>query len=183
MQEIWKDIPGYEGLYQVSNLGRVKSLGRYVKKRYGLMWKKGKVLSAAKDNKGYLVVVLCDNTKRQTFKVHRLVAMVFLENRNNKPQINHIDGNKQNNSVFNLEWCTQPENMTHAWNTGLQKRTHKKNDLKSIKVVQYSLEMQALNEYPSIMEAERQTGIYNASISACCKGKRKRAGGYIWKYA
>lgn len=180
--EVWKDIAGYEGLYQVSNLGRIKSIGRHTRNRYGLMWKPGRVLNAAKDNKGYLTVVLCDNKKRHTFKVHKIVATTFILNPERKPQVNHIDGNKQNNRVDNLEWCSQSENMSHAWETGLQKRTHKKNDLKSIKIAQYSCDMQILNVFPSMMEAERQTGIYNASISRAVRHGGK-AGGFIWKYA
>lgn len=182
MKEIWKDIPEYEGLYQVSNLGRVKSLGRYVKRRGALMWKNGTVLHAGKDNKGYMTVVLYSDGCKKTVKVHRLVALVFVKNIDKKQQINHINGNKADNRVENLEWCSQSENMQHAWQTGLQGRTHKKNDLKSIKIGQYSLDEQLVNVFPSMMEAERQTGINSSSISRSVR-KGCKAGGYIWKYA
>lgn len=179
--EVWKDIPGYEGLYQVSSLGRVRSFGRYVKNRYKMIWRAGKTLKQGKDNKGYMTVVLCAN-KQQTKKVHRLVASAFLPNPENKPQINHINGNKQDNRTDNLEWCSQSENMLHAWATGLQKREHKKNDSRSIKITQYSCDMKKLEVFPSMMEAERKTGIHSASISRAAKHGGK-AGGYIWKYA
>lgn len=181
MEEIWKDVAGYEGLYQVSNLGRVKSFGRYVRNRFGLVWRPGRVLKGGKDNKGYLTVVLCDDKKRHTFKIHKLVARTFVQNLDRKPQVNHIDGNKQNNRVNNLEWCSQSENMAHAWETGLQKRTHKKNDARSIKIAQYTIDMRQVNVFPSMMEAERQTGINNASISRAVRLGGK-AGGYVWKY-
>jgi hypothetical protein len=108
--EIWKDIKDYEGLYQVSNLGKVKSL------KFG----KEKILKPGKSKKGYLAVVLCDNTIRKTFKVHRLIALTFIDNLHNKPQINHINGIKLDNRVDNLEWCTNGENGKHAFDNGLR---------------------------------------------------------------
>lgn len=106
--EIWRDIDGYEGLYQVSNFGRVKS------------FQKGtvRILKPA-INRKWLFVVLCKNGGKKIFKVHRLVAMAFIPNPDGKPQVNHIDGNPQNNHVDNLEWCTPSENMQHALRTGL----------------------------------------------------------------
>lgn len=109
MQEIWKDIKEYEGLYQISNLGNVKSL------------KRNKLLKPIKDKDGYLCVTLYKMCKLKEKKVHRLVAQTFILNPENKPQVNHIDGNKQNNVVNNLEWCTRLENIEHAWKIGLMK--------------------------------------------------------------
>lgn len=108
MQEIWKDIEGYEGLYQVSNFGRIKSLIHYdVENGY----KKKEHIINEWINRGYMSVSLSKNKKHKNFYIHRLVAIAFIENKNNKPFINHIDYNPLNNHVNNLEWCTQKENV------------------------------------------------------------------------
>ena len=124
--EIWKDVVGYEGLYKVSNSGNVKNLERKIPYRYGLRTIPERILKGNENERGYLYVVLYKNTKPQKHKIHRLVAQAFIENPENKKCINHIDGNKQNNSVDNLEWVTHSENMKHAadnklwesWNKG-----------------------------------------------------------------
>ena len=110
-EEIWKDVQGYEGLYQVSNLGRVKSfqLGE------------GTLLNPSLARKGYLCVELRLSGKRKRFRIHRLVAMAFIPNIENKPEVNHINGIKTDNRIENLEWVTHLENISHAWNTGLGK--------------------------------------------------------------
>lgn len=119
MREIWKDIPDYEGLYQVSNLGRVKSLERYVKHLSGSMkLLKERILVIIK-NGGYYRVTLSKNNIKKAKTIHRLIGESFIPNPNNLPFINHIDGNKLNNSVENLEWCTSQENCIHAVYTGL----------------------------------------------------------------
>lgn len=118
MEEIWKDIRGYEGLYQVSNLGRVKSLERMTSQNKHL---KEKLTCLNKLSHGYNNVGLCKQGKTKAFYVHRLVAEAFIPNPENKPQVNHIDGCKTNNKVDNLEWVTQSENMQHAYRTGLLK--------------------------------------------------------------
>lgn len=120
MQETWKDIDDYKGLYQISNLGRVKSLNRVVIKKNGVHHPfKEKILSCEINNKGYIMVALCKNTKIKLFSVHRLVAKAFIPNPNNLSQVNHKDRNKENNHVNNLEWCTQSVNMQHAYKQGL----------------------------------------------------------------
>ena len=113
MEEIWKDIEGYEGLYQISNLGRVKSFPRK-----GTQTKKEKILKEKRDKKGYCFVSL-NNVGAKPYKIHRLVAQAFIPNLENKPQINHIDGDKTNNRIDNLEWCNNSENQIHAYKKGL----------------------------------------------------------------
>lgn len=115
VNRIWKDIPGYEGLYQVSNFGEVKSFYKF---RDG---KKERILKHAINDSGYKIVVLTKNKKPKSLRVHRLVALTFIDNFENKPQVNHIDGNKLNNNINNLEWCTNGENEKHAYKLGLKK--------------------------------------------------------------
>lgn len=120
MNEIWRDIPGYEGIYQVSSTGIVRSLPRYETDRNGKQYqRKGIILQPTLTTTGYYKVKLVKNGKRKDMKIHRLVAMAFLVNTYNKPHINHKDGNPLNNVVDNLEWCTQSENAQHAHDTGL----------------------------------------------------------------
>ena len=115
MQEVWKDIKGYEGLYQVSNLGRARSLDRYVRNgTSNKNIKRGKILKPCATRDGYLQLNLIKNKKKKVSTVHRLVAKAFIVNFENKPCVNHIDGNKQNNNVENLEWVTYSENTIHA---------------------------------------------------------------------
>ena len=120
MDEIWKPIEGYEDLYQVSSYGRVKSNDRTEICKNGLVrFREGKILKPHQNYNGYLWVSLCKNDKRKKNKIHRLVAQAFIPNINNKPQVNHIDGNKHNNNLKNLEWVTSKENMEHAIKKGL----------------------------------------------------------------
>lgn len=179
LEEIWKDVVGYEGLYQVSNLGNVKSLVR------------NKILKPDISNSGYLRLALFKNKVCMKKNIHRLVAEAFIPNPENKPQVNHINGVKTDNKVDNLEWCTRSENQIHAYKTGLQKPSdYQKNIVSKIakdrcskKVNQYDLQGQFIKQWFCMMDAERDCGINNAGISSCCKGKRKQAGGFIWRYA
>ena len=118
--EIWKDVVGYEGLYQVSNLGRVKSVDRYKDNHGTKQLVKEKIKTTRKDKQGYLLLDLYKNNKKKTVRVHRLVAMAFIPNPQNKETVNHIDGNKENNTVENLEWATQKEQNEHIYATGLK---------------------------------------------------------------
>ncbi len=117
-KEIWKDIDGYESVYQISNLGRVRSLRDCNQKP------REKILSPYKSHNGYLQINLVRREKKSTFKLHRLVAQAFIPNPENKPEVNHIDGNKSNNHISNLEWCTHSENMQHAVKSGLVTQKH-----------------------------------------------------------
>ena len=122
MKEIWKDIKGYEGLYQISNIGRVKSLDRIVKSRYdSTSLFKERLLTPQRDTRGYKHVSLRKEGKSKHKRVHRLIALAFIPNPENKPEVNHIDGNKMNNGIDNLEWSTHSENIQHAYQTGLNK--------------------------------------------------------------
>lgn len=120
-QEIWKDVPGYEGYYLVSNLGIVKSLNRTVAIRSGVYGeRKGVILKQVNDKFGYPTVPLYGPRKKARFKIHRLVALAFLDNPENKRTVNHIDGVKDNNRLENLEWATNSENNLHAYKVGLR---------------------------------------------------------------
>jgi hypothetical protein len=117
MIEQWKDIVGYEGLYQVSSLGRIKSVDKVCGKRRGIV--KSKMIAIQDNGNGYFNAALYSNGKMKRIYVHRLVADAFLGKENGKEYVNHIDGNKSNNSLSNLEWCTRSENMKHAYDNGL----------------------------------------------------------------
>ena len=171
MQEIWRDIIGYEGRYQVSDLGNVKSLFRHKK-----------ILKPAKDKDGYLKVVLYKDGERKNFFVHRLVAETFIPNPENKPEVNHDDGNKENCCVSNLYWATKSENMQHAFKNGLHKIIKGSEHVLSRKVNQYDLQGNLIKTWDCIMDIERELGIKTSNICACCKGKRKTLHKYIWQY-
>lgn len=123
MQEIWKDIVGYEGLYQISNLGRIKRLKKLiVLQNGGKYYLEEKILKPGKNSRGYNLVVI----KGKALRIHRLVAETFIPNPENKQQVNHKDGNKNNNRAENLEWCTCKENVNHAIKIGVFKKTCKR---------------------------------------------------------
>lgn len=126
MRELWKDIPGYYGLYRVSSSGRVKSLERVVKMRGVDKYVPERYLKPSQDKDGYLKLDLSKDGKQKGFCVHRLVAQSFIKNQYNKPYINHIDNNPSNNHYLNLEWCTQLENVRHCISQGRKKPTNRK---------------------------------------------------------
>ena len=174
MQEVWKDISGYEGVYQVSNLGRVKSMRKWssVQGRY---CQREKILKQYQSKTGYLQINLKSEGTRKLGLIHRLVAQAFIPNPDNKREVNHINGNKTDNRVENLEWCTSQYNTVHAYKTGLE--THP-----TRKISQYDLRGDLIKEWDSIREAGNTLGIQEANIGACCRGIRKTAGGYAWEY-
>lgn len=187
--EEWKDIEGYEGYYQISSLGRVKSLGRtYKVVRKGSTYNRiirEHIMQLTKNEDGYLRVSLAMEKKKRAFLVHRLVASAFIPNPLNKPCINHLDENKTNNKADNLEWCSVWENSTYG-------NRCKKIGEKSSKtphtwlyksVLQYSLQGILIKEYKSLREAANAVGAKStAGIQSCCVGRLKSSMGYIWKY-
>ena len=180
MNEIWKSVKGYEDYYSVSNLGRVKSNDR---QRLGIGGSirncKGKILKANPNQSGHLLVNLYDNEGRsKKALVHRLVAIAFIENSDNLPCINHKDEDKTNNCVDNLEWCTVAYNNSYS---NLGENLYKATNNYPIGVIQYSLSGEELARFSSYSEAEKNTGVDHGGISACCRGKQKTAGGFIWK--
>lgn len=185
MEEEWKDIKGYEGLYQISNLGRVKSLER---KANHVSGKRNVTERFIKPNTctSYKSVCLSKKGIGKRYPIHRLVAFHFIPNPNNYPCINHKDCDKYNNKDTNLEWCDYSYNPKHAYFHNLRSSPNLnkfgKENHTSKKVVQYTINGHKIGEYGSTREAGRITGINQSCISACARGKRKTSGGYIWKY-
>lgn len=177
MEEIWKDIKGYEGLYQVSNLGRIKSLARYVYYRNGKVYHQDeKILKPCLNNKGYCRVRLTKSTNSKLFFVHRLVAMAFIPNPNNFPQINHKDENKQNNSSNNLEWCTSLYNNNFG-----KKKESNKNERQKKQVFAENIKNGEYLILKSISEGKNY-GFTQQCISNCCLGKQKKHKGFRFRY-
>lgn len=164
--EIWKDVKDYEGLYQVSNLGRVRSL----------KFEKERILKPGINGRGYFYVNLWKNGEYKQYRVHRLVAQAFLTNSNNLPEVNHRDEDKTNNKVENLEWCDRKYN--HNYGTINQRIAEKC----SKQVLQYKKSGEFVKEWKSTMDVQRNLGYAQSSISACCLGKYKSAYGFIWAY-
>lgn len=171
-KEIWKDIKEFEGLYQVSNLGRVKTLNN--KKS-----RKEKIRKIHNDQRGYLIVYLSKNGNGKFYKVHRLVAQTFIENPLNKPQVNHKDECKTNNVWTNLEWVTRKENMNYGTRT--QRATNKILE-HTKKIKQYDLQGNFIKTWNSCHEVEKFFGCPHNSISKCCRGLQNKCCNYIWKY-
>ena len=156
MNEIWVNIPHYKD-YQVSNYGNVRHITN----------KKIHYYKLHKDTRGYIQVPIKKNKKMKMFLVHRLVAEAFIPNPNNYKEINHIDEDKTNNNVDNLQWCDRQYNNDYSL---------------SKPVLQFDKKKLKIAEYKSISEASRQTGINLTQISRCCRNKAKMANGYIWRF-
>jgi len=186
--EVWKAIEGYEGYYEISNLGRVKSLKRQVKTAVGYRTVTERIL-IYQLSYGYPRVVLRRENTDKSFVIHRLIALAFIPNPNSFPIINHINGVRNDYRIENLEWCTYSHNTKHAFETGLHDinpiiKMGKENAIKMrIKVRQLKKKTkESIKIYDSISDASLQTDIPISNIVEVCKGRRKSAGGYSWEY-
>ena len=180
-KEVWRDVKGYEGLYQVSSDGRVKSLERkFIDKIGRERYVKECILKSAIDRYGYPLVSLYAGGKQKMHTVHRLVCEAFHENPDNKPQVNHINEIKTDNRASNLGWATARENSNFGTRN---ERIGKKSAItKSKPIAQYTLNGKLLKVWPSLKEAKRETGFSQGNISLAANGKRKTAYGFRWKY-
>ena len=190
MNEIWRDIPGFEGYYQASTLGRIKSLSRTVTQRLRngdstTVYIEGQIMSQQKSNKGYFRVGLRDGKKKTYHGVHRLVALTFPEicgEYFDGAEVMHLDEDPANNKATNLRWGTHTEN--NNWGTRLNKaRKTLTNRTDQSKVIeQYTITGEFIRTWDSLHEIKRDTNYHRGIISDCCKGKYKQAYGYVWKY-
>lgn len=179
MEEIWVDIKDYEGLYQVSNWGRVKSLERY--DALGRLVEE-KILKEIINSSGHLYVNLCKNGVEKQYYIHRLVAMHFIPNPYNKPEVHHRDHNPENNNVENLVWLTYEEHRAeHPERYETVRKSARKACSKHIN--QFALDGLFVRAWYSAMDIKRELGYDNSAIIKCCKGKLTQAYGSIWKYA
>lgn len=164
MKEIWKDIKEYEGIYQVSNLGKVKRV------------KTNRVLKGCKDKGGYLRVNLSKNSVTSTNTLHRLVAEAFIPNTDNKPEVNHIDEDKTNNRVDNLEWSTRKDNLNYGT------RNKRISKTQSVPIIATNIKTGKSTEFYGTNDCARRLGLYSSNITRVLKGVSKQTGGYKFKY-
>ena len=189
MIEIWKDIKGYENLYQISNMGRVKSLERIIircdNKTQTI---KEKILKTRIGNNGYYTIILSKKGEIKKIDIHRLIAIAFIPNPDNKPCIDHINGDRTDNRIENLRWVTQKENINNPISISKMKNNHHlKNTFGaehplSKPILQFTLDGKLVRKWESAVDIKKELGFNNCHISSCCNGKRKTANGYIWKY-
>lgn len=180
MTEIWKDIKGYEGHYKISNFGRIYSQDQYVPCGNGKGYMRfipGKFLKILTASNGYPSIGLFKNRKVKVFRIHRLIASAFIPNPEDKPHINHKNANKSDNSLENLEWCTQSENMRHMVKMG---RANRASQEKAI--FQIDLNGNLIQEWKSGRLASRELKIGQRNLSKCLRGRAKTAYGFIWKF-
>lgn len=171
--ERWKPIEGYEGLYEISDWGRLKSCinGNNV------------ILKPAKTKSGYLNCILCDGKTKKNYLLHRLVAQAFIPNPKNLPCVNHLTECKTFNHYTALEWVSYKENITYGTLSKRMSEKQTNNPKISRKINQYSLYGEFIREWPSSNEIKRTTGFHRGNITECCLGKRKTAYGFKWSYA
>lgn len=182
MEEIWKDIQGYEGLYQVSDLGNVKSLNWHNSHSEKLL---SPCFYGSEPKYHYYRVGLWKNKKYKLFLVHRLVADAFVPNPDNKPQVNHIDGVKTNNNASNLEWVTRSENQQHALKMGLRERNPIGKGCRNITakpVIQYNRDGEFIKLWFCMTDAAKALNVTRQNISRCAHGKQTTCKDYIWRF-
>lgn len=186
MQEIWRDIDGFGGCYQVSNLGRLRSVDRTVKGNKSNYIRRGKILSPKTHRNGYLCVVLCKDRKQKMYYIHRLVASAFIPNPDNLPQVNHKDEDKSNNRVENLEWCSAKYNTNYgSANDRRCESLKKRNNNYNIGIPKVRRKVLCVETgiiYNSLKSVNIQLGLHRHRISQCCKGIRNTCGGYHWRF-
>ena len=190
MEEIWRDIYEYEGKYQVSNMGRVRSLDFTSMQPHSKTGEihpytyTGRMLKPHAINSGYLAVGLRDQQGKRQHLVHRLVAAAFIPNPNDLPVVNHKNEDKTDNRAENLEWCTNMYNNHYGNAQRKLSETHTNHPNLSKPVFQKDKDGCLVNMFPSAAEASRQTGIPQSAIVRCCNGEKyyKSAGGYLWEY-
>ena len=176
MHEEWKDINGYEGLYQISNTGKVKSIGRHKKQgARPIEWQDDMIIKQRKNRCGYFYLILHKDGEKKTKTIHSLVGEAFIENPEAFPQINHKDENKENNHSSNLEWCSASYNVNYGTRNERSKKTQQK------PVAQLNLDGTLIKVWDGVSEAARGLGIYTGNISSCCKGRLHKTGGYRWE--
>lgn len=179
--ECWRWVPSYEGLYQVSTRGRVRSVDRWVVHANSKRFIKGQILKPQRDKGGYLRVDLHRNGKGRHFQVHRLVAMAWLDNPEGKPQVNHLDEDKTNADVFNLSYCTAKENLN--WGTWKERMTASQlngSKSKAVQAIDPETGLVVIG-FPSTKEAGRN-GFDQSHVAACCRGEERTHKGYIWRF-
>lgn len=191
LNEEWREIKGYEGRYSVSNFGRVKSLCRWVPAglNNGKREIKERILMQQLSLSGYFTVHLRGAAKKNGYpRVSRLVCLAFVLNEFNKPYVNHLDSNKKNNSASNLEWCTQSENILHAFRSGNKKPNKTmlgvigSANTRSMPIIQMNIDGTPIKVWPSMSQPQRDLGYYQSNIFKACIGQIKTAYGYKWKY-
>ncbi len=181
--ENWKQIEGYKPIYQVSNLGRIRSMCRSTNDNGGLFHRKERLLKYGKTKNGYLLVYLySEDGKKNTIPVHQVVARAFVPNPENKPEIDHIDGDKTNNVPENLRWVTHKENCANPITAIKQKYFIKEKAKYKKSICAYSLSGELVGTWPTITMAAEATKTCRHSISTAAKGKYKTANNLIWKY-
>lgn len=170
MEEVWKPVVGYEGLYEVSNLGNVRGL------------KRGKVLKPGEGK--YLFVVLCKDGIRHEVHIHRLVATAFCDNPYAKLEVNHINEIAWDNRAENLEWVTRLENIRHGSGIERHAEAQRNDPNRSKRIMQYTVDGEYIRTFPSIKEMERQTGFDGSPVCKCARGSHRysHAYGYKWKF-